>query len=274
MTLRPPMAVVLLAALAAGCGYTEQEWRAQLSKYQKLDERSKVTDKKLAEASASLDLEKRKVAQLERELGALGIDLRDREKQVAELASTLEERERALQDYRKRAQQLALIKARFEALKKKLDELSNVGLSVVVRHNRMIISLPGDVLFDTGRETLKKEGKDVLLKVAEVIKADPTLLTRDYQVAGHTDDKPIKGGKFKDNWGLSLARSREVLIYLTGEKFGGLPAAHWSAVGYAENDPMVPNDSDEGRKKNRRCELVVVPNVEEMLDLKTLAGAE
>jgi len=264
------LAFVSLAA--AGCGHTEQEWQAQLSKYGKLEERTQVKERRLEEVSTALDLEKRKVAQLEKELRSLGIDLADRERQVQNLASSLDEREKALDEYRRRAGQLALIKARFEALKKKLDELSNVGLAVSVRRNRMVISLPGDVLFDTGKETLKKNGKEVLAKVAAVIQADPTLLARDYQVAGHTDGKPLKGGRFQDNWGLSLARSREVLLYLTNAKGGALPAAHWSAVGYAENDPVAPNDTDDNRQKNRRCELIVVPSVEEMLDLRTLTA--
>lgn len=268
------LTIATLATLAAvGCGHTEQEWQAQLSKYEKLEERTQLKERKLEEVGTALELEKRKVGQLEKELRSLGIDLADRERQVANLASSLDEREKALEEYRQRATQLALIKTRFELLKKKLEALSNVGLAVSVRKNRMVISLPGDVLFDTGKETLKKDGKDVLTKVAAVLQGDPALLARDYQVAGHTDGKPLKGGRFQDNWGLSLARSREVLLFLTSAKGGALPASHWSAVGFAENDPIAPNDTEEGRQKNRRCELIVVPSVEEMLDLRALAAA-
>jgi chemotaxis protein MotB len=142
---------------------------------------------------------------------------------------------------------------------------------VNIRRNRMVISLPGDVLFDSGRETLKKEGKAILDKVAQVVKNDASLLQRDYQVAGHTDNKPLAGGIYRDNWGLSLMRAREVLLHLVGDKTGGLPVAHWSATGFADTDPIASNDTDEGRQKNRRCDLIVVPSVEEMLDLKSLA---
>jgi chemotaxis protein MotB len=142
---------------------------------------------------------------------------------------------------------------------------------VNVRHNRMVISLPGDVLFDSGRETLKKDGKDILVKVAAIIKADPQLVARDYQVAGHTDNEPLQHGPFKDNWGLSLMRAREVLVFLVDPGKGGqLPITHWSATGFADTDPIASNDSDDGRQKNRRCELIVSPSVEEMLDLKAI----
>ena len=140
-----------------------------------------------------------------------------------------------------------------------------------VRHNRMVISLPGDVLFDSGHETLKKDGKEILLKVANIIKADPQLVSRDYQVAGDTDNQPMAHSPFKDNWGLSLMRAREVLVFLIDPKQGGgLPLQHWSAAGFGDTDPVAANTTAEGRQKNRRCELIVLPSVEEMLDLKAI----
>jgi chemotaxis protein MotB len=189
---------------------------------------------------------------------------------VGALKADLDEQKKALEAYKERARQLELIKARFEKLKAKLDALTKLGLAVSVRHNRMVISLPGDVLFDSGRETLKKDGKDILLKVAGIIKADPQLVARDYAVAGHTDNKPLAHGPFKDNWGLSLMRAREVLEYLVDPAQGALPLQHWSAAGFADTDPVADNGTDDGRQKNRRCELIVMPSVEEMLDLKAI----
>lgn len=185
------------------------------------------------------------------------------------MASTLQERERALAEYKARAQRLETIRARFELLRKKLDELTKFGLAVNIRRNRMVISLPGDVLFDTGKDTLRKEGEDILKKVASVIRADKSLLDRDYQVAGHTDSQALQGGVFHDNWGLSLMRARSVLLYLIG-KNGLMPRPHWSAAGFADTDPVANNATRDGQQKNRRCELIVVPDVDEMLDLKDL----
>jgi chemotaxis protein MotB len=65
-------------------------------------------------------------------------------------------------------------------------------------------------------------------------------------------------------------RAREVLVYLVDPRSGGLPTQHWSAGGFAETDPIASNDTDDGRQKNRRCELIVSPSVEEMLDLKAI----
>jgi chemotaxis protein MotB len=110
------------------------------------------------------------------------------------------------------------------------------------------------------------------MKVAGIINADSSLKGRDYQVAGHTDNRPLAGGVFRDNWGLSLMRAREVLMYLVSEKGGALPLDRWSAAGFGDTDPIAPNETDEGRQKNRRCDLIVVPSVEEMLDLKAITN--
>jgi chemotaxis protein MotB len=259
----PLVLVPALSLLVPGCGHSEEEWQQQLAKYEKLDGEHKAKLKELEEAVA-------RVADLEKQLKGMGVDIADRDKKLAGLNASLEEQARALAEFKARAHQLELIKARFEALRRKLDELTRLGLAVNIRHNRMVISLPGDVLFDSGRDTLKKDGQAILQKVAAVINADEQLKKRDYQVAGHTDNKALNGGPFHDNWGLSLMRAREVLLYLVSSKGGELPIQHWSAAGFADTDPVAENNSDEGRQKNRRCDLIVVPSVEEMLDLKAI----
>jgi chemotaxis protein MotB len=270
MRLRTLALPALFAFIAAGCGHSEEEWQAQLDKYNQLSQQHQSTQDKLAKTSKELEAEKARVADLESKLRAMGVSLEETTGKVSALSASLEEQEKALREYKERARQLEAIKARFEALKKKLDQLTKLGLAVNIRNNRMVISLPGDVLFDSGQDSLKKEGKEILDQVAGIIKSDPSLLSRNYQVAGHTDSKPFRGaGSFKDNWGLSLMRGRGVLLHLVDA--GGMPRDKWSAAGFADTDPVASNDDEPGRQKNRRCDLIVVPSVEEMLDLKSLA---
>ena len=266
----PVLLLPLLSAVVPGCGHSEEEWQAQLDKYARLEAENQGNQSRLEQVNRELAAAQARVADLEKQLQSTGVDLQETNKKLSTVSASLEEREKALREYQARAKQLELIKARFETLKRKLDELTKLGLAVNIRKNRMVISLPGDVLFDSGRETLKKEGQQILLKVAAVVKADPALLGRDYQVAGHTDNKPMQGGVFRDNWGLSLMRAREVLLFLVGDKGGQMPIAHWSAAGFGDTDPVASNDTDDGRQKNRRCDLIVVPSVEEMLDLKAI----
>jgi chemotaxis protein MotB len=267
MKLRAALACVVLAMLASGCGHSENEWQSQLGKYQALQAQSSSRE---AALKRELDEARARVASLEGDLRAMGVDLKQMETEKSKIAATLKERERALAEYKARAQRLEAIRARYELLRKKLDELTQFGLAVHIRKNRMVISLPGDVLFDTGKDTLRKEGEDILKKVAAVVRADRSLLDRDYQVAGHTDSLPLTRAPFHDNWGLSLMRARSVLLHLIG-KNGNLPRLRWSAAGYADTDPVATNATKDGQQKNRRCELVVLPDVEDMLDLKDIA---
>jgi chemotaxis protein MotB len=131
------------------------------------------------------------------------------------------------------------------------------------------------VLFASGNDKLREEGNSVLDQVAEVIRNDKQLSRRYFQIAGHTDNKPLKGGRFGDNWGLSTMRARSVLLYLIAPVDakgggGGLNPLHLHAAGYGETDPVVTNETDDGRQQNRRVELVLMSDVEEMLDLKGL----
>lgn len=270
--------VGVLAVGMLGCGYSEEEWQLQLDKYNRLHSEHQATQAKLEKVNGELSISKARVEQLEAKLQEMGVDISKLSKdldtsktELSQLSATLEERERALAEYKRRARQLEVIKSRFEKLRRKLNALTNLGLTVIIRNNRMIISLPGDVLFASGQDRLKKEGEDILDKVAGIISGDAGLRSRQYQVAGHTDNKPFIGGRYGDNWGLSLMRGRSVLLYLIDPDGAALPRTRWSAAGFGDTDPVASNDTPEGRQQNRRCEIIVVPSAEEMLDLKAIA---
>ena len=276
------LSVGLCAALLSGCGYSEDEWQAQLAKYAQLSQRQQAEEAERTRLQGELDLAHKQIADLKEQLQKMGVNLDTINQQLEqsgsankELAKNVEELQRALKEYQERAAQLERIKQRFELLREKLKKLTDLGLKVEIRRNRMVIRLPGDVLFASGDDKLQKEGNQVLDAVAEVIRNDKQLSGRYFQVAGHTDNKPLKGGRFGDNWGLSAMRARQVLLYLIApsdakEGGGGLTGERLHAAGYGDTDPVAKNDSDDGRKQNRRVELVLMPDVEEMLDLKSL----
>ena len=248
------------ASLLVACGHTQQEWQAQLDKYNELSRRNQGQQ-------ADLDHVKAEVARLTADLARQGLDLKTEQSRTGDL-------QKLLDAAKEQAALLERVKARFEALRDKLKELTNIGLEVTIRHNKMVISLPGDIVFAAGSDKLTKPGERALTKVRKVLLSDPSLADRYYQVAGHTDNQQVvrTAEEFKDNWGLSLMRAREVLLFLTKAEAGSsLQVKHWSAAGYAEIDPIAPNATADARRRNRRVELVVQPDVEEMLDLKSLA---
>lgn len=251
----------LAASLGVGCAHSEDEWQAKLREVSDLKAQ---LDREQGSSKKALADEGEKLARLERDLRAAGLD-------PANVAPHAEAQARALEEHRRHAEQLEAAKKRFTLLREKLAPLAKDGLAIVVRNNRIVIRLPGDTLFDNGRETLRREGKELLSKVAEVLREDKGLASRSWQVAGHVESgKP--GGAFKDAWGMSAMRAREVVAFLVQPqgKGGGLQAGRWSAAGYGDADPLDPSDSAEAKKQNRRCEIVAVPNVEETIDLKDL----
>lgn len=272
------LALTITGSSLAGCGHSEDEWQAELAKEKKLQadldaERAahKKTDDELKKTRAEVD-------QLKKDLEAF----EDLKKQFGNEKDKAAKLEKALAEAEARAKALEAAKKRLEALKKKLDELKKFNLKVAIRHNQIVIELPGDVLFAPGSELLSKEGKEVLAKVAEVVKSDPDLMKRYYQVIGHTDNAPY-GGAFKDNVGLSVMRAREVYQFLTAsseapagkkgkaaEPGGGLPADHWSAAGYGDLDPVAGTrdaQTPEEKKRNRRVEIAILPDASELMKL-------
>lgn len=290
--MRSWFAVWCLALSLVGCGHSEDAWQAQLAKYNQLSHQDDQERATHASDKKELEDQRQLVAQLKDQLEKMGVNLSSLNQQLEQtgsqnkaLAKNLEEVNQALKEYQTRAAQLEAIKQRFEVLRDKLKKLTELGLKVEIRRNRMVIRLPGDVLFASGDDKLRPAGTKVLDAVAEVIRNDKQLSGRYFQIAGHTDNKPLKGGPFGDNWGLSAMRARQVLLYLIaplpapgvkpapGAKEvggGGLNPERLHAAGYGDTDPVGKNDTDAERQQNRRVELVLMPDVEEMLDLKSL----
>jgi len=141
----------------------------------------------------------------------------------------------------------------------KLKHMTDAGqLSVTLRDGRVILQLPNDVLFDSGKSDLKPQGKEALRKVAAVLQA---MHDRQFQVAGHTDNVPIHSPRFPSNWELSAARAIGVVELLVE---AGVPPQMLSAAGYAEFSPMAPNESSTDKAKNRRTEIMLMPHVDEI----------
>ena len=125
----------------------------------------------------------------------------------------------------------------------------------------MLIVMPTDVLFDSGRTLVRPDARDGLTSVAEALRE---ISGRKFRVDGHTDDVPIHTARFASNWELSAARAIAVAHILVA---GGLYERVVSVGGHADLDPVAPNDSDEHRGRNRRIEIVLEPNLSELPDL-------
>jgi chemotaxis protein MotB len=175
------------------------------------------------------------------------------------LAKALAETKARLDELRRQQAAAEARAAQFRELTARLKKLVDAGqLKVAIRGGRMLLELPNDVLFDSGKTDLKDAGRRALAQVAEVLR---TLPDRKFQVAGHTDNVKIQTPRFPSNWELSTARAVEVVKLLVES---GMDPKNLSAAGFGEFAPVESNDTPDGRGKNRRIEIALVPNLDEL----------
>lgn len=125
-------------------------------------------------------------------------------------------------------------------------------VSMEINERGLVIHIVESALFESGQASLKPQALTVLDKIAKEIKDLPNQV----RVEGHTDDRPIATVRFPSNWELSSARATSVVRYLI-DKYAFTPA-RLSALGFGEYRPLVPNDNDQNRAKNRRVDIVVL----------------
>jgi chemotaxis protein MotB len=134
-------------------------------------------------------------------------------------------------------------------------EVEKGQLQVRQYKNMLAVDLAEQIFFDSGKATLKKGGKDVLKKVGDALKGYENKIIR---VVGHTDNVPLAKSlqaTFPSNWELSVARATNVVRYLQEV---GIPPERMIPSGRGEYDPVAPNDTPEGRQKNRRIEIMLL----------------
>ena len=213
-----------------------------------------------------------RIAELEQQGQATGSELtqckKDREnlnKLVKGYTGEIDAMEAALAEAAAREARAAKRIEEFNSMLRQLKSMIDAGkLKVRIVRNKMVIELPEAVLFPSGRAALKKDGVKILAEVGPVL---ASLKGRSFQVGGHTDNVPIKTKRFPSNWELSGARAIDVTKLLIEY---GVPADRISAAAYADTQPVASNDTKEGRAQNRRIEIALVPNLDELPDLSGL----
>lgn len=253
----------LFALLFGGCKKDELEAaladaQAQLAQTRKDLEAQKQANAELQAKNQTLE---EKIAELEGEIAQLNTQIKD----LAEKAGVTEKELAELRaEKAKREKELAVYRNLFASLKKMVDAGT---IKVGFREGRLVVELDDAILFDSGRSELKEEGQQALAQLVAPLKE----VDREWIVAGHTDNVPIKTAKFSSNWQLSTARATEVVNYMITS---GMPADRIGAAGYAEFDPVADNSTPEGRSQNRRIEIILMPTIPQNLqDMLTGSGS-
>jgi chemotaxis protein MotB len=246
------------AATSFGCGYSEEEMQV---KRDRIDQLTKALDK--------LEQDQRELQERFKGAAADNADLTERLRQmgmnVEDSKKSVRDLNKAIDDLRAKERQAQARLQTFRNMVEKFRKMIESGkLRVRIQRGRMVVELSENILFDSGKADLKKEGQTALTEVAGVLASIPD---RDFQIAGHTDNVPIKSAKFPSNWELSTARGVTVARYLAA---GGVSPQRLSAAGYADSQAIASNDTPEGRAQNRRIEIVLMPNLDELPDMSAL----
>lgn len=195
--------------------------------------------------------------QLEKELSAKEVRLQEMDRLKKELEQVRVIRETQEAQLARVKRQVETVSEEINRITKALEESFGPSLVVTQNHERLVLTLLGQVLFKSGEAELTPLGLKIMKQVGEVLATFPEKFI---QVEGHTDNNPIGGllqRQFPSNWELSTARATTVLRYLIEQT--GMDKKQFSAAGYADIRPVQSNETEEGRAKNRRVEIVLYP---------------
>ncbi len=255
----------------------EDERKNAASRIKEMENMTDLLKKKGGDREQQLIEENRKLQKrCEDDLVKLRDDLvKERQKNLKELSALRNEYEKKIDDLKKeianlnnelsnlkklnekQKEELARMEDQAKELEKQLaDEIKKGDIKLKRFHDKLIINIDDKISFDSGKADLKKEIMPALVKISVILNNFP-----EYKiiVEGHTDNVPISTSKFRDNWQLSTERALSVLNYILRDK--RLNHARFSAAGYGEYNPIVPNDTPANRALNRRVDIVVVPRL-------------
>jgi chemotaxis protein MotB len=206
----------------------------------------------------------RDMAQQKDQLLAIQENLERTHKQNDSLSNSLIEREKKVKELEQ------ILANKDKAVKDLKDRISNAllnfkenDLTVKVKNGKVYVSLAEQLLFGSGSIEVDKKGVTALQQLAKAIKDQ-----RDIQIVieGHTDNVPIskKSTYMQDNWDLSVMRATSITKILTG---AGVTPRQITAAGKGEFSPLAANDNAQNKQKNRRTEIIITPNLDELFKL-------
>lgn len=189
------------------------------------------------------------------ELDSTNIRLSAAQREIEEKARRLAELEEALA-----AKDQAMAELR-NTIANALVDFTSDDLTVTHKDGKVYVSLEEKLLFESGKYDVNSKGQDALRKIASILGKQTSALN--IVVEGHTDNVPYNGQVIKDNWDLSVKRATSVLRILIAN--GNIPMDRIQAAGRADTQPVDASNTAEARRKNRRTEIILAPDVEAII---------
>jgi chemotaxis protein MotB len=265
-------ALAMTGATGLGANYWwqhRQDGQAAAEKVKAADEKqkaaedkAKAAEDKAKAAKADADDAVKKSTELRSLLDGNNKKTKDQEIELTALANNLNASREEMQALQAERAEAGKRLAAIADIQKQFAKMIDTGqLKVTARRGNLVLSLPSEVLFPSGSADLSESGKMAVLEVGFNLKR---LADRRFLVVGHTDDQPLKGSTYKDNWDLSTARGLTVTRVLVQ---AGMNPKNLVASGAGENDPISKD-----RAKNRRIEIALLPAIGELPPLPASLG--
>lgn len=198
---------------------------------------------------AELEAKENKLLAEEAKLKTLKDALDARSKRITDLEALIANKEAAMQKLK-------------NAISEALSGFEGKGLTVENRNGKIYVSMENKLLFQSGKWAVGKNGKNAVVELAKVLVQNPTI---NVLIEGHTDDDPYNaGGAIEDNWDLSVKRATAIVRILQSQK---VSPKQITAAGRSEYIPVGSNETSAGKAKNRRIEIVLSPNLDEVTKL-------
>ena len=237
----------------------DTEFISLQNRHKNLDESynalSSQSSKKLAEQSQKnqelllqLEEKERKLAIESARLEKLQSELAERSNQINELQGLIDAKEAQMQQLK-------------NAISSALLNFEGKGLTVVQKNGKIYVSMENKLLFDSGSWAVGSEGKNAVEQLASVLSKNPDI---NVLIEGHTDNVPYAGTTIIDNWDLSVKRATAIVRILQNK---GVNPTQITAAGRSEYVIVGSNTTAEGKAKNRRIEIILAPNLDEISKL-------
>lgn len=237
----------------------ENEYASLQNKYKNLDESYSVlstqSTKELAEQSKKNQELLVQLEEKERKLFEESLRLEEMERQLSLRSVEVDELQNLIKAKEAQMQQLK------NAISSALHKFEGNGLTVVHKNGKIYVSMENKLLFNSGSWAVGSEGKKAIEQLAGVLSKNPDI---NVLIEGHTDNVPYKGATIIDNWDLSVKRATAIVRIL---KIKGVNPTQITAAGRSEFSPIESNKTKEGKAKNRRIEIILAPNLDEISKL-------
>ena len=242
--------------LQADCAATNNNLKTLQASYNALEKNSndalEANMNKNRELLAQLEAKEKALAAEQNRLNKMKSELQASSQRLSELEGLIAAKEASMKKLK-------------ETLSKALNAFEGKGLTVEQKNGKVYVSMENKLLFQTGSWAVGSEGKKAVVEVGKVLAQNPDITVL---IEGHTDNDKILGnigGGIESNWDLSTKRATAI-VNILGEN-ASIQKRNLTAAGRGEFVPMMSNDTNEGKAKNRRIEIILTPKLDEISKL-------